>query len=139
MAIRALMVDNFEPFRRFVRSTLSSRSDVQIIAEASDGLEAVQLAWELQPELIILDIGLPKFSGIDAAREIRKLAPRAKIIFVTQELSPEVAQQAFNAGGIAYVVKLYAVADLPAAIDAVLEGRQFRSAVLSGKRTGTRG
>jgi two-component system response regulator DegU len=74
-------VDDFEPFRRFVRSMLSDRPEVQVIAEASDGLEAVQMARQFQPNLMLLDIGLPKLSGIDAAREIRKRAPKTKIIF----------------------------------------------------------
>ena len=78
-------MDNFEPFRRFVCSTLEKRPEVQVIAQASDGLEAVQKAWQFQPDLVLLDIGLPKLSGIDAARQIRKLAPKAKIVFVTQE------------------------------------------------------
>ena len=137
-SVRVVVVDNFEPFRRLVCSTIGKRPEVQVIAQASDGLEAVQMAWQFQPDLVLLDIGLPKLSGIDAARQIRKLAPKAKIVFVTQEFSPEVAQQAFKAGAIAYVVKIYARTDLPAAMDAALEGRQFCSAAVSGKRSVSR-
>jgi CheY-like chemotaxis protein len=137
--VSVLVVDNFEPFRRWISSTLRNRPDVQIIAEASDGLKAVQMAWQFQPDVVLLDIGLPKLSGIDAARQIRKLAPKARIVFVSQEFSPEVAKEAFRTGAVAYVVKIYAGTDLPAAIDAALEGKQFRSAVVSGKRRVSRG
>ena len=66
--IRVLVVDDNEPFRRFVRATLNMRPELQVISEASDGLEAVQEAAELQPGLIVLDIGLPSLNGIEAAR-----------------------------------------------------------------------
>ena len=66
--IRVLVADDFEPFRRFLSSTLQYRADLQVICEVSDGLEAVQKATELQPDLILLDIGLPKLNGIEAAR-----------------------------------------------------------------------
>ena len=135
--VRVLVVDDFEPFRRLVCSTVRNRPEVQVIAEAADGLEAVRMAEESQPDLVLLDIGLPKLNGIAAARQIRKLAPKAKIVFVTQEFSPDVAQEAFQeafrSGAMAYVVKIYAGTDLPAAMDAALEGKRFRSAAVSGK------
>jgi DNA-binding NarL/FixJ family response regulator len=137
--VRVLVVDDFEPFRRLVCSTVRNRPEVQVIAEAADGLEAVRMAEESQPDLVLLDIGLPKLNGIAAARQIRKLAPKAKIVFVTQEFSPDVAQEAFRSGAMAYVVKIYAGTDLPAAMDAALEGKRFRSAAVSGKRTVSRG
>ena len=68
-------------FVRFVRATLSTRPGLQIVSEASDGLEGVQKAVELQPALIVLDIGLPELNGIEAARRIRKLSPQSKILF----------------------------------------------------------
>jgi CheY-like chemotaxis protein len=66
MSLRVLLVEDFEPFRRFIRTTLPT--ELQIIAEVSDGLEAVSKAEELQPDLILLDIGLPTLNGIEAAR-----------------------------------------------------------------------
>ncbi len=83
------MVDDFEPFRRLVVSMLQKQPELQIIYEASDGSEAVQKAEELQPDLILLDIGLPKLNGIEAARRIRKLSPGSKILFVSQDLSAD--------------------------------------------------
>jgi DNA-binding NarL/FixJ family response regulator len=126
-AVRVLVVEDFEPFRRFVCSTLNARPYLQIIAEASNGLEAVRKAEKLQPELILLDIGLARLDGIEAARQIRKLSPQSKIIFVTQETDPDVVREAFKLGAAGYVVKTSIARDLLAAVDAVLDGRQFLS------------
>ena len=77
--IQVLVVDDYEPFRRFVRSTLGKRRDLQVIGEAPDGLEAVRKAEELKPDLIVLDIGLPTLNGIEVARRIRKLCPESSV------------------------------------------------------------
>ena len=124
---RILVVEDFVPFRRFVCSTLNQRPNLQIVGEAADGLEAVQQARTLKPDLILLDIGLPSLNGIEAARQIGKVLPEARVIFVTQESSPEVVQEAFRCGACGYVVKTKAGTDLLSAVDEVLEGRQFVS------------
>ena len=129
--MRVLVVEDFEPFLQVVRSTLAARPDVQVIGEVADGLEGVQKAELLEPDLILLDIGLPTLNGIEAARRIRKLAPASKIIFVSQESSGEVVQEALKLGAWGYVVKTRAASDLLAAVDAFLEGRQFVSVGLS--------
>ena len=85
-----LVVDDGEPFRHFIRSTLERREDLRIVGVASDGLEVVQKSEELQPDLILLDIGLPNLSGIEAAKRICKLAPESKIIFLSLESSKDV-------------------------------------------------
>jgi DNA-binding NarL/FixJ family response regulator len=103
--VRILLVEDFEPFRRFIRSQLQPRLDLEVIAEASDGLEAVHVAEQLQPDLILLDIGLPKLNGIEAARRIRKLCPESKIVFLSQESSADVIEEALNSGGTGYVIK----------------------------------
>jgi len=130
-SIRVLVVDDNAPFQRFVCSTLENRPDLQIIGKASDGLEAVQKAAELQPDLIFLDVGLPTLNGIEAARQIRKLAPRSQILFLSQESSPDVVQEAFDLGAQGYVVKAQAGNELLAAVDAVRKGRHFVSSGLS--------
>jgi DNA-binding NarL/FixJ family response regulator len=132
-SIRVLVVQDFAPFLEFICSTLRKESGFQIIGEVSDGLEAVRQAEELKPDLILLDIGLPTLSGFDAARQIRKLAPESKIVFLTQESSADVVQEALNLGARGYVVKIRAATDLLAAVDAVVEGRQFVSGGLSGQ------
>src|SRR5271155_2986601 len=88
-SLRVLVVEDFAPFRRFICSTLAKRQDLQVVCEVSDGLEAVQKANELKPDLIVLDIGLPTLNGIVAARQIRNLAPESKIIFLSQESSAD--------------------------------------------------
>ena len=130
--MRILLVEDFEPFRQFIRSQLQPRLDLEVIAEASDGLEAVHVAEQLQPDLILLDIGLPKLNGIEAARRIRKLCPESKIVFLSQESSADVIEEALNSGGTGYVVKTNAGSELLDAIDAITDGRTVRWYGLSG-------
>jgi DNA-binding NarL/FixJ family response regulator len=129
--VRVLVVDDYEPFRRFVGSTLRSIQGMQVIGEASDGLEAVRKAEELKPDLIVLDIGLPTLSGIEVARRVRKLRPECKILFMSQASSTDVAQAAFSLGAMGYVVKAHAGSELLAAVEAVCKGRYFVSKGLS--------
>jgi DNA-binding NarL/FixJ family response regulator len=129
-AIRVLVVEDFEPFRRFLCSTLGKVPSLQIVGEVSDGLKAVSQAKELQPDLILLDIGLPTLDGIEAARQIRAQCPASKIMFVTRESAAHFVQEAFRIGAMAYVTKMRVRKDLLAAVDAVLDGRQFVSAGL---------
>jgi len=131
-SVRVLVVDDHEPFRRFVCSTLEKRPELQIVGQASDGLEATQKAEALQPDLIVLDLGLPTLHGIEAARRIRKLSPESKILFMSQESSADVVQEALSLGALGYVVKANAGSELLAAVEAVLQGRQFVSGGLSG-------
>ena len=124
-AVRILVVDDYEPFRRFVCSTLEKRPEWQIVGEASDGLEAVQKAEKQQPDLIVLDLGLPTLNGIEVARQIRKLSPESKIVVLTQESSADVVQEVRSAGVLGYVLKAHAGSELLVAVDAVLQGREF--------------
>ena len=110
------MVDDYEPWRRFVRSTLEKLVEVEIIGEASDGLQAVQQAQQLQPDLIVLDIGLPTFNGIEAARQIRQLSPNSKLVFLSENRSSDVVEEALRTGANAYVVKSDAARDLSPAL-----------------------
>jgi DNA-binding NarL/FixJ family response regulator len=129
---RLIVVDDFAPFRELICSILRKEPSLQIIAEVSDGLEAVRQARELKPDLILLDIGLPTLNGIEAARRIRKTSPECKILFVSQESSADMVQEALNLGARGYVVKTRAESELLAAVEAVLQGRQFVSGGLSG-------
>jgi len=122
--VRVLVVEDFEPFRQFIHTTLQE-TELQIVGEAWDGIEAVQKAEELQPDLILLDIGLPFLNGIEAARQIRKLSPQSKILFVSQESSPDVIEEAMNSGAMGYVVKAHAATELLDAVEAVCQGRRF--------------
>lgn len=129
-SVRVLVVEDYKPFRRLVCSTLGKREDLQVICEVSDGLEAVRKAEELKPDVVVLDLGLPTLNGIEAARQIRRLAPESRIIVVSLESSPDVVQEALSVGAQAYVAKKNVATDLLAAMEAVLEGRQFVSSGL---------
>jgi len=131
--LSVLVVEDYEPFRRFICSTLRKRSGLQIVAEVSDGLEAVQKSQELQPGLILLDVGLPTLNGIEAARQIRKLSPESKILFVSQESSSDVVQEALTIGAQGYIAKTNAGIELLAAVEAVCQGRRFVGAGLTGQ------
>jgi DNA-binding NarL/FixJ family response regulator len=124
-SIRVLVVDDFEPFRRTLCSILENKLDLRAILEASDGVEAIELAQACRLDLILLDIRLPKLNGIEAARRIRELAPQSKILFVSQESSVDVVQAAFSVGASGYVVKMDAGRELPTAVRAVLRGEKF--------------
>jgi DNA-binding NarL/FixJ family response regulator len=121
------VVDPFEPWRRFVGLILKDNPTLQIIGLASDGLETVQKAVELQPDLIVMDISLPKLNGIDAARQIRTVAPKCKILFLSRDNDPEMARTALREGARGYVLKEDLVRDLAAAAESVIQGKQFVS------------
>jgi DNA-binding NarL/FixJ family response regulator len=126
-SIRILLVDDFKDWLRQVRLLLQFRSEFQLIAEASDGSEAVQKAEDLKPDLIVLDIGLPKLNGIEAARRIGQLSPNSKIVFLSMHSSPDMVQAGLNTGALGYVRKIDAGRELLPAIDAVLRGERFVS------------
>ncbi len=128
---RVLVVDDYEPWRRFVSSTLDQHPEFLIVCEVADGLPAVEKAQELHPDLILLDIGLPKLNGIEAARRIREVAPNSKILFISENRSPEIAKEALRSGGGGYVVKSDAASQLMPAITAVLQEKRFVSASLA--------
>ena len=130
--IRVLIVDDYEPWRRYFATTLRKELGLQVIGEASDGLEAVQQAQELQPDLILLDIGLPTLNGIEAARRIREVSPASKILFLSENRSAGLAEEALSTGAGGYVVKSDAAGELLPAVDTVLKGKRFLGARLTG-------
>lgn len=131
-SIRVLVVEDYKPWLRYISSELQKDSNLQVIGEVSDGLEAVQQSQELQPDLILLDIGLPTINGIEAARRIRQASPASRILFVSENRSPDIAEDALRTGAGGYVVKSDAASELLSAIKAVLEGKRFISASLAG-------
>jgi DNA-binding NarL/FixJ family response regulator len=130
--VRVLIVDDFDPWREFVIEQLSQQPHVRVLECASDGMEGVQKAEELQPDLILLDISLPKLNGIEVARKVRKLVSKAKILFLSANADPDVVREAFCAGAGGYVLKSDAGGALLAGMEAVLLGKQFVSSSLSG-------
>jgi DNA-binding NarL/FixJ family response regulator len=135
-SIRVLVVDDFEPFRRVIRSILQKNWDCRSIVEASDGAEAVNLAQELRPDLVVLDIGLPILNGLDAARRIRECSPESKILFVSENSSWDIVQEGVSTGAGGYVVKSDVGSELVTAVNTVLRGEKFIGSRFAG-RTGT--
>jgi len=118
--LRILVVDDFAEWRGRVRSMLQAQPEWQVIGEACDGLEAVQRTQELHPDIVVLDIGMPKLGGIEAAKRIRRDSPSSRIIFVTQENDADIRSAALATGAEAYLVKANAASELLLAIDAAL-------------------
>jgi DNA-binding NarL/FixJ family response regulator len=131
-SIRILVVEDHKDWRNQARLLLQGRPEWQIIFEVSDGSEAVHKAEELKPDLILLDIGLPKLNGIEAARRIRQLSPESKILFLSQESSADVVQEALRLGALGYVAKAHAGSELLPAVEAVLRGERFVSSSIQG-------
>ena len=135
--IRILLADDDEHWRHQVWLLLQAWPELQLVCEVSDGPEAVQKAEEIQPDLILLDSGLPELNGIEAARRIRRLSPNTRIVFLSGDNSLDVVQVALSTGAQGYVCKARAQQELLPAIDAVLRGQRFVSSMIKGL-TGSR-
>ena len=123
---RTLIVEDYADLRNLFRLTLEKDTKCIVVGEAVDGLQAVQQAEELQPDLILLDLSLPKLNGMEAFRQIRKLSPDSKVVILSQDSSPEVVQGALRLGAVGYLLKSDAI-DFPLALDAILQGEVFVS------------
>jgi DNA-binding NarL/FixJ family response regulator len=133
--ISIVVVDDYQPWRDYVRSILPQWLDCPVITEARDGLEAVHRAEELQPDLILLDVGLPEMNGIEAARCIREASPHSIILFVSEDRSPEIAEEGLRTGARGYISKSSAASELWPAIQAILRGEVFLGKGLSAHST----
>ena len=129
-----LLVDDFNPWQDRVRETLKSEHDLAIVATATNGLDAVRKATELQPNIILMDLSLPGLGGIEATRRIRKTSTTSKILFLSIDSKLEVIEAAFKVGASGYILKLDADLDLLAGIRSILRGEQFISRSLNGRQ-----
>jgi DNA-binding NarL/FixJ family response regulator len=128
---RILLADDFLPWHQLVLNFLESETDLQVISTAVDGLEAVQKAEELQPELILMDLSLPGMDGIEATRQIRTVSPGSKVLFLSDHSEPDTVQAALDVGACGYILKSDFSADLIPGVRAVILGQKFVSRSLT--------
>ena len=122
---RVLMADDHSILLAGVHKLIEDRCDV--VGAVEDGRALLEAAEQLKPDLILLDISMPLLNGLDAARQLKKLQPDAKLLFLTMHASPQYATEAFKVGGNGYLLKQSAVSELPQAIEAVLQGKYYLS------------
>ena len=120
---RVLLVDDFARCRETVGAMLRPNRDLEVVGEAADGLEAVRLAEQLQPDLILLDLNLPGLNGIEVARRIRKLSPGSKIVMMSEECSHDIVEEAVRSGVLGYVRKSAMAKQLIPTIEAAFQGK----------------
>jgi PAS domain S-box-containing protein len=132
--MRILIADDHELVRKGVRSVLTARPDFDVCGEAIDGQDAVAQTRLLCPDLVVMDISMPRLNGLEATREIRRILPQVDVLVLSQHDSPEMMRQAVNAGARGYVVKSAISENLIAGIDNVRYGRLFFDAAVSQGR-----
>ncbi|PYX32792.1 MAG: hypothetical protein DMG77_02300 [Acidobacteria bacterium] len=125
MTVRILLVDDHPIVRQGLKTLLEAHSGWEVIGEAADGVEAVDKADRLHPDVMVLDVTMPRMNGLEACRLIREKAPGLEILFVTQHDSPQMMREALEAGARGYVVKSNAARDLLEAVEAVSQHRVF--------------
>jgi DNA-binding NarL/FixJ family response regulator len=111
--------------RQGLKTLLEGHSGWVVVGEASDGAEAVKKAQDLKPDIMVLDVTMPRMDGLEACRRLRRQSPQLEILFVTQHDSPQMMREAREAGARGYVVKSNAVRDLLEAVEAVSQHRDF--------------
>jgi DNA-binding NarL/FixJ family response regulator len=123
--LQILIADDHEVVRRGIRALLEGHPGWEVCAEAKDGRQAVELANQLNPDLVILDIGMPNLNGLDAARQILSTAPEMRILILTMHDTEQVVREVLAAGARGFIHKSDAVRDLVAAVEALQNQRTF--------------
>jgi DNA-binding NarL/FixJ family response regulator len=127
LGVRILVVEDYANWSHFICSTLEQKQELRVVCAVSNGLDAIEKAGQLKPDLILLDIGLPELNGIEAARRIRAFDPQSKIIFVSENRDRDIIHEALSTGACGYVLKSLAGRELLSAVEVVLRGGTFIS------------
>jgi DNA-binding NarL/FixJ family response regulator len=130
-----VLADDHMMFRGGIKKVISEIDDLQIIGEASDGLELLYLLKTTQPHMIILDISMPRLRGLEAAREIKRLYPQVKILLLTMHKKSEFINQGLESGADGFLLKEGAISELVQAIEAIRAGKKFVSPLVSSELT----
>jgi len=127
MPVRILLVDDHPIVRQGLRTLLEGRTGWEVVGEASDGVEALEKVDSLQPDVVVLDVTMPRMNGLEACRMIQQKPKTSgmEVLFVTQHDSPQMMREALDAGARGYVVKSNAARDLLEAVEAVSQHRVF--------------
>ncbi len=133
MMIKVLFVDDHEMVRIGVSAYLSAQSDIEVIGEADNGLKAVELAMELRPEIILMDLVMPEMDGIEATKRIIEKWPEAKIIIVTSFLDDEKVYPALEAGATSYMLKTSKASEIARAVRSTFKGQSVLEPEVTGK------
>ncbi len=127
---RILLVDDHAIVRAGIRALLETLPRLEVVGETGDGVEAVRLARELAPDVILLDITLPGLNGLDVAARVSRLEIGSRVLVLSMHAAPEYAARAFAAGAAGYLIKDSAFDELAAALEAVGEGRRYLSGAI---------
>ena len=130
-AVRVLLAEDHRLVRAGIRELLHALDGVQVVAEAGDGREALQLIQEHQPDIVVLDIAMPGLNGLETASRVAKEFPRVRLIMLSMHASQEYVAQALRAGAAAYLLKDAAVDELELALRAVTRGETYLSSAVS--------
>ncbi|MEU3017300.1 MULTISPECIES: response regulator transcription factor [unclassified Nocardiopsis] len=134
--IRVLVVDDHALFRRGLVSVLNDEADIDVVSEAADGDEAVVLATELRPDVVLMDVMMPNSTGIEACPRIRAAVPEVKFVMLTMSEDEADLFEALKAGATGYLLKEIAVTDIARAVRAIAEGQSFINPAMAIKLIG---
>lgn len=123
--LKLLLADDHEIVRQGLRSMLEAQRDCQVVGEAADGRQAVTMTKELNPDVVILDIGMPSLNGLEATRQILKMRPQTKVLILTMHESDSVIREVLDAGARGYILKTDAGRDLVSAVESLRRNKTF--------------